>query len=149
MRVVLFTLLTLVPLSSVATEKRVEPLHEGEVAPFTGVLMDSNTAAKIVAEKEFEESKCNLLIEGERKKQDSKCNLEKLTSEAILKNELENKKVLVDLQEGEIVRLNELLKKDPPIAGPLWYLAGAVTGIALSVAIFYAAVQIRNETGQN
>ncbi len=134
---------------SYANEKQVVPLHKDNPAPFTGVLMDPTTAAKIVADKEFEKSKCNLLIENEKSKQVSKCNLEKMTSEAILKTESEQNKILVDLQEKEIVRLNELLKKEPPAMGPVWYVTGVLSGIVLSVTIFYAAVQITNDTGQD
>jgi hypothetical protein len=125
------------------------PLHEGNPAPFTGVLMDPTTAAKIVADKEFEKSKCQLLIDDEKNKQVSKCDIERMTSEAILKSDAQQKKILVDLQEKEIVRLNKLLEKDPPAFGPLWYIAGTLSGILLSVTIFYAAVQITNDTGQD
>ena len=69
--------------------------------------------------------------------------------EAILKTESEQNKILVDLQEKEIVRLNELLKKEPPAMGPVWYVTGVLSGIVLSVTIFYAAVQITNDTGQD
>jgi len=142
-------LLALQASSSYATEKRVEPLHKDDPAPFTGVLMDPTTAAKIVADKEFEKSKCNLLIENEKSKQINKCNLEKMTSEAILRTDVQQNKILVDLQEKEIVRLNELLKKEPPAMGPVWFVTGTLSGIILSVTIYYAAVQITNDSGQN
>ena len=125
------------------------PLHKDSPAPFTGVLMDPETAAKIVADKDFEKSKCNLLIENEKEKQISKCNLEKMTAEAILKTEADQNKILVNLQEKEILRLSELLKKEPPAMGPIWYVTGVLSGIVLSVTIFYAAVQITNDSGQN
>ena len=146
-----FILISAFLLSSLshANEKQVVPLHKDDPAPFTGVLMDPTTAAKIVAEKEFEKSKCELLIENEKNKQVSKCDLEKMTSEAILKSESEQNKILVNLQEKEIVRLNELLKKEPPAMGPIWYVTGVLSGIVLSVTIFYAAVQITNDPGQD
>ena len=72
-----------------------------------------------------------------------------MTSEAILKTEVQQKKILVDLQDKEIFRLNELLKKEPPAMGPIWFVTGTLSGIVLSVTIFYAAVQITNDSGQN
>ena len=132
-----------------ATEKQVVPLHKDDPAPFTGVLMDPKTAAKIVADKEFEDSKCELLIQDEKTKQERKCVFEKGSLKLSLDSEVEQNKILVSLQEKEIVRLNELLKKEPPVMGPLWFVSGAVAGIILSVSIFYAAVQIRNEPEQN
>lgn len=149
MRAFIFLSVFMLSSFSYANEKQVVPLHKDDPAPFTGVLMDPTTAAKIVADKEFEKSKCELLIDNEKNKQISKCNLEKMTSEAILRSESEQNKILVNLQDKEIVRLNELLRKEPPAMGPVWYVTGVLSGIVLSVTIFYAAVQITNESGQD
>ena len=62
---------------SFAQESKIEVINKGTPAPYTGVLIDSKTGAKILAEKEFAKERCQVEVEHEKQKAESKCELEK------------------------------------------------------------------------
>ena len=53
-----FVIFSLLSSLSFATESKIEVINKGTPAPYTGVLIDSKTGAKILAEKEFAKERC-------------------------------------------------------------------------------------------
>ena len=51
-----------------ANELVVEGIQKGQKAPYNGVIMDAESAAKVIAEREYEIKKCDIKIEHEKKK---------------------------------------------------------------------------------
>ena len=74
--VILSVLMIFTPLSVLAENGRVANLKEGELAPFDGVLLDTNTAAKILAEEEYKQIECSLKIDYELEKVKARHSLE-------------------------------------------------------------------------
>ena len=56
-----------------ASELVVEGIQKGQKAPFSGITMDADSAAKVISEREYEIKKCDIRIEHEKKKKDSLC----------------------------------------------------------------------------
>ena len=43
-----------------------EGIQKGQKAPFSGIIMDAESAAKVIAEREYEIKKCDIKIEHEK-----------------------------------------------------------------------------------
>ena len=68
-------LLLLFSFPATANELVIEGINKGQKAPFNGVIMDAESAAKVISEREYEIKKCDIKIEHEKKKKDSICDL--------------------------------------------------------------------------
>tara|TARA_R110000824_G_scaffold27426_3_gene93169 strand:- start:416 stop:880 length:465 start_codon:yes stop_codon:yes gene_type:complete len=140
----LFLGLTIIfmPTSVLAQETgKITNLEKGEEAPFQGVLMDTATAGRLLAEKEYEQIECNLRIEYELQKIKAKYALEIgiIENRATLLEE-QNTSIL-SIKNTEIERLQKLALKNPNDNANWWFTGGVVAGIVTSIAIFYAAVE--------
>ncbi len=127
---------------SFAQESKIEVINKGTPAPYTGVLIDSKTGAKILAEKEFAKERCQVEVEHERQKAESKCELEKTRQVSDKEFELAKTKVLLEASEKENERLSEVVEETSEDYSAFWFVGGTLSGILLSVGIFYASVQI-------
>jgi hypothetical protein len=127
---------------SFAAESKIEVINKGTPAPYTGVLIDSKTGAKILAEKEFAKERCQVEVEHEKKKAESKCELDTTRKVSDTEFELAKTKVLLETMENENERLVEVVKTESEDYTSFWFAGGTLTGIVLSIGIFYASVQI-------
>jgi len=120
---------------------KVTGLNKGDSAPYEGVLFDPISAAKLLADKEYQNNECNLKTNFEIEKLEaghsleinnvkSGCDLFKARYNSIL--ELNNK---------EIDRLQKMVLEKKNDYSTLWFAGGLIAGIATSLAIFYAAVE--------
>lgn len=105
-------------------------VEKGQPSPDDGVFLTNEEAAKILAEKEACEKRCQVNIETEVEKQKTNCETEK----NLLKNELDFQKnkfdeiiALRDKQEEELIR-----KIKEQNNGLYWFLGGAAVGIAVA-----------------
>jgi hypothetical protein len=121
-------------------------IEKGQPAPFDGVLLDKETAVKMLTSQEFQEKECNSKVEYEVGKATNSCSLEKGILEAKLASEIERNKKISAIKEREIDRLNKEIGKTTGNWGPVWFLAGASIGIATSIVIFFISVQTVNNT---
>ena len=127
---------------SFAQESKIEVINKGTPAPYTGVLIDSKTGAKILAEKEFAKERCQVEVEHEKQKAESKCELEKTRQVSDKEFELAKTKVLLEASEKENERLSKVVEETSEDYSAFWFVGGTLSGILLSVGIFYASVQI-------
>ena len=127
---------------SFATESKIEVINKGTPAPYTGVLIDSKTGAKILAEKEFAKERCQVEVEHEKKKAESKCELDTARKVSDTEFELAKTKVLLEASEKENERLTKIVDESSEDYSSFWFAGGTIAGIILSVGIFYASVQI-------
>ena len=127
---------------SFAEESKIEVINKGTPAPYTGILIDSKTGAKIIAEKEFAKDRCQVEVDYEKEKTISKCELENSRQLADKTYELEKTKVLLETMEKENERLVKVVDEESEDYSSFWFTGGTLTGIFLSIAIFYASVQI-------
>ena len=120
-------------------------LLKDEPAPFDGVLFDEQAAAKLLADKEYEQIECKLKIDYEMEKIKAKHMLEMATLQASFDAIKKQNISILEIKDAEILRLQELAIKNPN-SNAHWWMAGGVTaGIITSIAIFYAAVEVRGD----
>jgi hypothetical protein len=121
---------------------RVYSIKKDERAPYAGVLLDSVAAAKMITNKKYIKAEIELELRKEFQKDllNSSLNLDLLRLEYDNYKEL-NQNIL-SIREEEISQLNKLLKEEMSDYSHWWYVGGVVTGILLSIGIFYAATEI-------
>jgi|TARA_R110002020_G_scaffold239616_5_gene452160 hypothetical protein len=118
------------------------PIEAGDVVPFDGVLLSLDAAAKLVTEKKFEDSECDLRIGYELHIQEEKYLLQldyKDIEIAAWKDKYES---MMILKVAENDRLTELVFKQKPSQGPLWVALGFGIGTLTSLGIFALSTEI-------
>ena len=131
-----------VPSLAIAQEEgRITNLEEGDEAPYKGVLLDTNSAARLLAEEEYKQIECNLKINYETQKIIAQHALEMGNVQSALDSLKEQNRSILSIKDSEILRLQELALKNPNDNANWWFAGGLVAGIITSIAIFYAAVE--------
>ena len=124
-------------------EGQVTALSSGEKAPYSGVLLDPIAASKMIVNQKY----LRVEIELELRKEFQKELSDKRLAYDLLKVDYDvikkvGEKVLL-LKNKQIIDLNLLLKEEMSSNSSNWRtLGGVLTGIILSVAVFYASVEI-------
>ena len=119
----------------------VEGIQKGQKAPYNGIIMDAESAAKVIAEREYEIKKCEIKIEHEKKKKDSLCDLKTGILDAKLNSEIEKNKQIRSIKDEEIKRLTKVIEETSADYSEWWFVGGFVAGILTSIGVFYAAVK--------
>jgi len=121
------------------------PIEAGDIVPFDGVLLSLDAAAKMVTEKKFEDSECDLRIGYELHIQQERYQLQldykdiEITS---LKDKYES---MMILKVAENDRLTDLVLKQKPAQGPLLVALGFGIGTLTSLGIFALSTEIVRE----
>tara|TARA_R110000824_G_scaffold313959_2_gene500799 strand:- start:80 stop:520 length:441 start_codon:yes stop_codon:yes gene_type:complete len=140
-RIAIIVIITLIPALSFS-QGRVSVLKKGQKAPFNGILFDKQAEATITAKSESVVKICNLEKDYQKKSLEADCNLSTKTLSTQLSSEEAKHKALMKIKDGQVTRLTEALKKaNKPDYHTWWFSGGFVAGVALSLGIFYAAVQ--------
>ena len=119
----------------------IEGIQAGQKAPFSGIIMDADTAAKVIAEREYDIKKCDIKIEHEKKKKDSLCDLKTEILDAKLEAEKEKNDAITKIKAEEIERLTKALEDSSADYSEWWFVGGFFAGIVASIGVFYAAVK--------
>jgi len=122
---------------------RVTSLAINEKAPFAGVLLDSVAASKMIVDQKY----LRMEIELELRKEFQKDLADKRMAYDLLKIDHDSLKKIheetIKIKEQQISDLNLMLKEEMKPSYTEWWVLGGVTiGILLSVAVFYASVEI-------
>jgi len=138
-------LMVLAPTFSYANELegRVTSLSLDERAPYAGVLLDPVAASKMIVNQKYARSE----IELELRKEFQQELASKRLAFDLLKVEHDSLKKIHEqttlLRDQQINDLNELLREEMSSDyGEWWILGGVAIGIVLSVAVFYASVEV-------
>ena len=142
-RILLTVMLTVVPSIAIAEESAQEAdtgfieLNQGDPAPTYGLFFDPPTMAKLIAK---QESKLSLLkLEKETEFNKIKLSLETEIKKKELENQI-NKELNNSIIKAKEERI-DLLEKQVKWSGA--YLTGGfLVGVAVSITILYAAVQV-------
>ena len=121
------------------------PMEAGDIVPFDGVLLSLDAAAKLVTEKKFEGSSCDLRIGYELHLQEERFMLQldyKDIEITALKDKYES---MMILKVAENDRLAELVFKQKPAQGPLLVALGFGVGTLTSLGIFALSTEIVRE----
>ncbi len=140
-KLVIFLLLLSMPLTAASEELKITPVDKGQPAPHSGVLLDSESAAKIIVDKKVSEERCEIQKEAAVNRGKAECEYRSSLLEAEKQAEKKKLEILLSSQEKENERLHRALEETDSINGVWWFLTGTITGIVTSVAIFYAAVK--------
>tara|TARA_R110002124_G_scaffold63910_6_gene174931 strand:+ start:305 stop:766 length:462 start_codon:yes stop_codon:yes gene_type:complete len=138
-------LIILIPLQTNAEELQgtVTSLSLDEKAPYAGVLLDPIAASKMLVDQRY----LRIEIELQLRKEFQKDLSEKRMAFDLLKIDYESlKKMHEDIllvKENQIKDLNLFLKEEISDDHSAWWvLGGAAIGIVLSIAVFYASVEV-------
>jgi len=143
MVIVMAFLPTVVLAQDAEEEGKLTTINKGELAPYSGILLDSIAAAKINVDKKYSLLKYDLELDLEIKKIKAQYDLQLGTLQA-QHDSLEDKHIsLLKIKNDEINRLRDILKDNPNDYNHWWMAGGVVAGIVTSIAIFYAAVEIK------
>jgi len=121
---------------------KVKTLATGEKAPFAGTLMSPEAVAQIIAETETARDECKLRESFAQDREKAKCDLTVSNVQASLDALTGKHQSIMDIKNNEIERLNKIALDRPNRYNHWWFAGGVVAGIATSIAIFYAAVEV-------
>lgn len=137
--------LVMLPVQASADELqgKVTSLSIGESAPYAGVLLDSIAASKMIVDQKYLRAE----IELELTKSFQQDLADKRLAFDLLKVNYDSLKTIHEetlaLKNEQIKDLNLLLKEEMSNNNSNWKVIGGMTaGIILSVAVFYASVEI-------
>ena len=123
--------------SPVPTGGKITGLRYQQKAPYSGVLLNSIAAAKLLTDKNYSEEQWKLKLQYELAKQSAELNLI-IESQKASHQALEQKhSTLIKIKDSEIERLSKITsnKKDYSV---WWATGGVVVGIGLTIAVVYA-----------
>jgi hypothetical protein len=138
-------LLVLVPLQAQAQELegKVSSIELGDPAPYAGVLLDQIAASKLIVDQKYlkTEIELNLRKEFQKELADKRLAFDLLKVEYNSLSKIHEE--TLSLKNQQINDLNGLLKEEISDKHTEWWaLGGVITGIVLSVAVFYASVEV-------
>ena len=143
-KIIAIILLVTFPMLVYAQEApKIKPMNQGETAPFAGVLFNSAAVAQSIAEKEYNADQCRLRIGYVEQKEGAKCKLLVTTAIAEMSFLKEKYDSILKIKDEEVNRLQKFALERPNKNSHWWFAGGVVAGIVTSIAIFYAAVEIR------
>ena len=121
------------------------PIEAGDIVPFDGVLLSLDAAAKIVTEKKFEDSECDLRIGYELHMQEERLQLQLDYKDIEISSLKDKYESMMILKVAENDRLTELVLKQKPAQGPLLVALGFGVGTLTSLGIFALSTEIVRE----
>jgi len=116
-------------------------LEKGQLAPYSGILLDIPAAVKINTDKKYSLMEYELKLDLEIKKITAQHQLSLGNLQAKYDSLSDRHNSILSIKDEEINRLQELVKDDPNDYTMWWFAGGTTLGILLSIAIFYAAVE--------
>ena len=137
-------LLVLIPIQVKASELegKVTGLSSGDQAPYSGVLLDPIAASKMLVDQKYLKSEIELSLRKEFQQELASKRLayDLLKVEHDSLQSLHNS--LMQIKEKQISDLQTSLREESSDNSHWWMTAGLGVGIVLSIAVFYASVEV-------
>ena len=133
-------LIILIPVNSYSNPKVAE-IKQGQKAPFNGILYDYEANAVLLASKEKGQLECSLQLKHSAAKGEAKCDMLTSTVKASLTATEKKYDAILKIKNGQIDHLEKITLEQPNAYNNWWFAGGFLSGVALSMGIFYAAVQ--------
>jgi hypothetical protein len=118
------------------------PIEAGTVAPFDGVLLSLDAAAKIITEKKFEDAECDLRIGYELHIQGERFQLQLDYKDIEIASWKDKYESMMILKSAENDRLTDLVVKQRPGKDPFMVALGFGIGTLTSLGIFALSTEI-------
>ena len=120
----------------------VVPLETGDPAPFDGVLLSFDAAAKIAVDKKFEDASCDLRVSYELHIQSERFQLELDYKDIETQSWKDRYESMMILKIAENDRLEKLILKQNPSKDPWMVALGFGIGTLTSLGIFALSTEI-------
>ena len=120
---------------------KVVEIKVGEIAPYTGVLLDNKAAAEMLTNQKYSKEQCKLTIDYELSKLKAQNDLLLTSIKASLaatENKYESVLVIKDV---EIERLNKIALEGANDYSEWWAASGFVVGTLITLGIFFAVTE--------
>ena len=126
------------------TEERYEivPIEAGAPAPFDGILLSLDAAAKITVDKKFEDAECDLRISYELHIQEERFRLQLDYKDIEIDSWKDKYESMMILKVAENDRLEKLILKQNPTKEPWLVALGFGIGTLTSLGIFALSTEI-------
>jgi len=125
-----------------AVSFEVVSLKAGEVAPFDGILLSPEAAAKIAVEKKFEDAECDLRIGYELHMQEQRFTLQLELKDVEIYSWKDKYESMMIIKTSENDRLQELVMKQKPGDQPFMVALGFGIATLTSLGIFALSTEI-------
>jgi hypothetical protein len=137
---ILIFLIILIPVNSYSNPKVAE-IKQGQKAPYNGILYNYEANAVLLASKEKGQLECSLQLKHSAAKEKAKCEMLTSTVKASLGATEKKYDAILKIKNDQIDHLEKITLNQPNSHNHWWFAGGFVGGVALSMGIFYAAVQ--------
>jgi hypothetical protein len=137
---ILIFLIILIPVNSYSNPKVAE-IKQGQKAPYNGILYNYEANAVLLASKEKGQLECSLQLKHNAAKEKAKCDMLTSTVKASLEATEKKYGAILKIKNDEINHLQKITLNQPSAHNHWWFAGGVMGGVALSLGIFYAAVQ--------
>ena len=137
---ILIFLIILIPVNSYSNPKVAE-IKQGQKAPYNGILYNYEANAVLLASKEKGQLECSLQLKHSAAKEKAKCEMLTSTVKASLGATEKKYDAILKIKNDQIDHLEKITLNQPNSHNHWWFAGGFVGGVALSLGIFYAAVQ--------
>ena len=130
----------LIPVNSYSNPKVAE-IKQGQKAPYNGILYNYEANAVLLASKEKGQLECSLQLKHNAAKEKAKCDMLTSTVKASLDATEKKYGAILKIKNNQISHLEKITLNQPNSHNHWWFAGGFIGGVALSLGIFYAAVQ--------
>ena len=120
----------------------VVPIEAGDPAPFDGILLSFEAAAKMAVDKKFEDAECDLRIGYELHIQEERFQLQLDYKDIEIHSWKDKYESMMILKAAENDRLQELVTKQKPGIEPFMVALGFGIGTLTSLGIFALSTEI-------
>ena len=138
---ILAFLIVIIPTSVYSDAPKVADIRQGQKAPYNGVLYNYEANAVLLTVKEKGQLECSLQLNHSLAKEKAKCDMLTSTVKASLEATEKKYDAILKIKNEEMERLHKLVMDKPNDYNNWWFAGGFLGGVALSMGIFYAAVQ--------
>ena len=121
---------------------KITGLNYQQKAPYSGVLLNSIAAAKLLTDHKYLDKQWELRLKYELAKERSKLNLIIETQKVTYASLKEKHNTLIDIKDKEIERLTKLAENDNDYS-VWWATGGVLVGIALTISVVYAVHEVK------
>ena len=144
---ILTFLIILIPVNSYSNPKvvnsspKVANIGKGQKAPFDGIIYNYEANAVLLAANESHQLQCALQLKHNLSREKAKCDMLTSTVKASLGATEKKYDAILKIKNNQISHLEKITLEQPDSHNHWWFAGGFVGGVALSLGIFYAAVQ--------
>jgi len=138
---ILAFLIVIIPTNVYSDTPKVADIRQGQKAPYNGVLYNYEANAVLLTVKDKSQLECSLQLKHSLAKEKAKCDMLNSTVKASLEATEKKYGAILKIKNDEIEHLQKITLEQPNQYNHWWFAGGVVSGVALSLGIFYAAVQ--------